>query len=76
MTAVNVEAAIEALTTEAVTSDEISKMDINRGDHLHLILDFYEKHGKPLTEDADSQNGQNDEGQISDGNSEETGFSD
>ena len=72
MTAVNVAAAIEALTTEATTSDEISRMDIDRGDRLHLILDFYEKHGKTPTEDADSKNGQNNEGQLGDGNSEET----
>lgn len=68
MTAVNVAAAIDALTSEASTDDEISKLDLDRRDRSQLILEIYEKHGKPRESDSDSQG----KGQFRDGDSEET----
>jgi len=68
MTAVNVASAIDALTSEATTEDEISKMDLDHGNQARLILDIYEKHGQIHTDETHSS----DRGQFRDGHTEET----
>lgn len=68
MTAINVASAIDALTSEAASDEEISKMDLNRGDQARLILEIYEKHGLSGSVDVKSM----DKGPFHDGHVEET----
>ena len=67
MTAVNVAAAIDALTNEAEADAEISKMDFDHGDRAEFLLEIFRKHGDLSDGKADSP----DKGHLRGGNSEE-----
>ena len=62
-TAANVSAAIDALTEEALSVDEISQMDLDREERVRLILDLFAKHEgitRPDDEDVDTYDAEKD----------------
>lgn len=62
-TAANVSAAIDALTEEALSIDEISQMDLYREERVRLILDLFAKHEnvtRPDDDDDDSNDAEED----------------
>lgn len=54
-----VSSAIDALTSEALSIDEISEMDLEREERVRLVLEMFDEHGKIIASDLDSSDGEN-----------------
>lgn len=59
-TAANVSAAIDALTEEALSIDEISQMDLDREERVRLILELFAKHENITRPDDDANDAEED----------------
>lgn len=53
--AANVAAAIDAITMEAMSVNEISEMDLDHEERVRLILEMFAKHGKISVAEDDSK---------------------
>ena len=57
LAAAYVASAIDALTSEAFSNEEISEMDLEREERLRLVLEMFDKHGDKGSRKNDSPDG-------------------